>query len=235
MKQKKQIIMLPSEKPSQIFKASNGLNYYPKPLHQVIPEQAVFQHLYILSDEEIKEGDWYYNNTGRAIEYLKHLLPSDGKYCKKIIATTDPELNCPQIPQHIIEAYVKKPFDEVEVEYEYLGDKGLIIADFSKEPPETVHREEPEPLYGNPKLNPDGTLAVSLVKFIDDFDYSNNPLHPVIEEKMYSREEVIDFGEYLMKLVNSVIKKNTKMKPLNETSGEKLVRDLFDKWIKENL
>lgn len=224
--------MLPSEKPKHGLsyrKDNNKMMLYPKTEED--HSQAQYVDLYILSDEEIKEGDAYYSKFTKQV----HINAGDSKieWCntkssryRKIIATTDSLLKyvdvldhhyVDKIPQHIIEAYVKKPFDEVEVEYESHG---------------CYTNGTWNHVEYKPKLNQDGTLAVSLVKFIDDFDYSNNPLHPVIEEKMYSREEVIDFGEYLMKLVNSVIKKNTKMKPLNETSGEKLVKDLFDKWIK---
>jgi len=106
----------------------------------------------------------------------------------------------PHIPQHIIEAYVKKPFDKVLVEYEEWTTMYRGMANYKL------------------KLNQDGTLAVSLV-----------------EEKMYSKEEVEDFGRFLMKLTNHVIRKETKMKPLDEDSGNILVKDMLDKWIKENL
>lgn len=100
--------------------------------------------------------------------------------CKKIIATTDSELltckgvkregescsynnNCkypscklPQIPQHIIEAYVKKPLDEVEVEYLTKLKKGTDLG-----------YECNYIVPDKPKLNQDGTLAVSLVEHSD--------------------------------------------------------------------
>jgi len=49
-----------------------------------------FFHLYILSDDEIKEGDWYHNSIDNSIKQT-----SDWIYvstCKKIIATTDKSL-----------------------------------------------------------------------------------------------------------------------------------------------
>lgn len=48
------------------------------------------QHLYILSDDEIKEGDWYHNSIDNSIKQA-----SDWIYvstCKKIIATTNTSL-----------------------------------------------------------------------------------------------------------------------------------------------
>ena len=52
---------------------------------------------------------------------------------------------------------------------------------------------------------------------------------------MYSREEIESFGRFLMKLTNRVIRKETKMTPLDEISGNSLVKDMFEKWIEENL
>lgn len=52
--------------------------------------------------------------------------------------------------------------------------------------------------------------------------------------KTYSSEEMISFGEYLMKLSNQVIKKNTNLEPLDSKTGSKLVNDLFEKWKNEN-
>ena len=56
-----------------------------------------FQHLYFLSDEEIKEGDWYYTPIKRSIERCinKILVIKDGEndiQQLKIIATTDSSL-----------------------------------------------------------------------------------------------------------------------------------------------
>ena len=109
------------------------------------------QHLYITTDEEIKEGDWVYwtdpegltSDINQVVSvdeemiFISHPEHSETEAlpheCRKIIATTDTELHynkvveedmhmykesLPHIPQHIIEAYIKKPFDEVLVEYE---------------------------------------------------------------------------------------------------------------------
>jgi hypothetical protein len=46
-------------------------------------------------------------------------------------------------------------------------------------------------------------------------------------------EVVIDFAEYLMKLNNQVIKKYTRLKPLDSETGSTLVRDLFKQFLKE--
>lgn len=75
------------------------------------------QHLYLVSDREIKEGDWDY-------------LPSTGKIRKRhsltytyipgerlVEATTDKSLGLPLIPQSFIEEYVQKQgkIDKVKI------------------------------------------------------------------------------------------------------------------------
>jgi len=97
------------------------------------------QHLYILSDEEIKVGDWFYADEYSKPEQAKHF---DGKlvngfvveFCKKIIATTDSSLrigklevggkieHLPQISQSFIEIFVEEynkdnVITEVMIEY----------------------------------------------------------------------------------------------------------------------
>ena len=131
----------------------------------------VQKHLYITTDEEIKKGDWFINlgsggHPGVAIyqansENSKAINEFKFPEIKKIIATTDTELHynkvveedmhmykesLPHIPQHIIEAYVKKPFDKVLVEYEEWTTMYRGMANYKL------------------KLNQDGTLAVSLVE-----------------------------------------------------------------------
>ncbi len=101
------------------------------------------QHLYILSDEEIKEGDWVYNTVLKDISYIANssinLLSEINrlKQAKKIIATTDSsltktsfkvlkDLKSHQLPQpssSFLEVYVKaynegNQIKEVMVEYD---------------------------------------------------------------------------------------------------------------------
>lgn len=87
------------------------------------------QHLYICSDDNIKEEDYFYDMVkvrkckGISMEYIDF---EDGGFCsrpsicKKIIATTDKSLNLPEIPEQFLKEFCKKNgIWEVEVEYEY--------------------------------------------------------------------------------------------------------------------
>jgi hypothetical protein len=232
MKQRKKIIMLPSEtgimsKCKISYSEDVGLAFNKGDLRMDTDGHKDWwenQHLYILSDEEIKEGDWvlWFWDGGQigVTEPQKYLggeqVLNNGH--KKIIATTDPHLfvnageetiarasgfsqtftkkeMLPQIPQHIIEAYVKNPFDEVEVEYE--------PSVFGEYDGEIIYNWDDEE---NPKLNQDGTLAVSLV-----------------EEKMYSRDEVEELC------------RNSHLLGMKETLPGYPKPETIDEWIKENL
>ena len=187
--------MLPTEDASciafhKVRDEEPGLFYSDKPS---VEKAFDNQHLYFTTDEEIKKGDWFINlgsggHPGVAIyqansENSKAINEFKFPEIKKIIATTDTELHynkvveedmhmykesLPHIPQHIIEAYVKKPFDKVLVEYELnvITSLELIRGDKMK-------AEESD---FQPKTDSNNCIII----------------HPV-EEKMYSREEVEEF------------------------------------------
>lgn len=82
---------------------------------------SVNQHLYITSDDEIKEGDWVIFRGGKPFR-----CGSDehaGLGFLKIIATTDTSLGLPQPSDKFIQAYIEaynkgEKIDKVLVEYE---------------------------------------------------------------------------------------------------------------------
>lgn len=69
------------------------------------------KHLYITSDDEIKDGDWYYDITLEQI--IRANVNSDHNIytgsCKKIIATTDTSLKIPDFPELENTAYTNLP------------------------------------------------------------------------------------------------------------------------------
>ena len=221
MKIEHQIIMLPSEKPSGLCKCNC-------PVHKgglVFSEEkgskdSVYepQHLYILSDEEIKRGDWFVNlGSGGHPKVAIYQANSENSKAinefnfpeiKKIIGTTNSELHLnkiveedmhmykeplPQISQDLIKSYVENPFDKVMVEYLTKLEKGTDLGN-------ECNYIVPD----KPKLNQDGTLAVTLV-----------------EKKMYSREEVEDMFRNAIGEIHS---------PDYDDTFENL-----SIWIKENL
>ena len=86
------------------------------------------QHLYIISDDEIKEGDWKYDTKLNMV--IQHRSYTDG--CKKIIATTDSSLGLPYPSQQFIQKYIEEynkgnVITDVLVEYEYLLDDMVVL------------------------------------------------------------------------------------------------------------
>ncbi|HOB26097.1 MAG TPA: hypothetical protein PKG93_03015 [Bacilli bacterium] len=80
------------------------------------------QHLYILSNEPLIIGDWYYiyvkslhsKNDNSCIAQITAEDINSGLYekwknsCQKIIATTDNTLNIPQIEQKFVQHYINE-------------------------------------------------------------------------------------------------------------------------------
>lgn len=163
------VVMLSTNQISNI--AMFGKLYYDK--EGIDPYVADTKHLYIVSDNDIKEGDWF-ENGGYLYQAIRHYskAPSD----RKIEATTNTSLlqyqggslskQLPQIPQSFIEAYIKAEGKITEVDVE--------IEEFSRE------------VLGiwRIKTRPDNTIIIH-------------------QSKTYTRDEVIDktlsYFDYFMK------------------------------------
>ena len=153
------------------FKETNNLilSNHPDQKNEAEP-----QHLYILSDDEIKEGDWYYATDTHVIgiaQFSDLDRIFDGPFgftYKRIIGSTDRSLNLPS-PELLFIRYFIRQYNigslitKVMVEYEIKG--------WAKELVEYAH--EPSELHKTLKLEPDNTIRISLVK------------------ELWSREEVI--------------------------------------------
>jgi len=216
VKKRAKVNLLPTDKESHIFKGGGTIQYIPSRL--ISNDDKGWrknQHLYITTDDEIKEGDWYLLledripmttcNDSIVLENLNKIG------AKKIIATTDTSLKVvisdngkgnaqmwrpvPQPQQSFIESYCKNPVDKVEVEYEWWQDQDNTGAGIEN--------------IGEPEL---------ILKLT-----SNNEIiiHP-IEEKMYTGEEVIQlFRDY----------QNAKAKQILDGSEPIIPLE----WIKENI
>jgi hypothetical protein len=129
----KNIHILPTDKPSRLYIDNKGK--YNLEIGQV--DFKTFKNIYITSDEEIKEGNWYASfifdektkwtttkldcvvkaNLNKTNEYL---VEPFSKYCKKIILTTDQDLikdGIQEIDNEFLEWFVENPScEEVEVD-----------------------------------------------------------------------------------------------------------------------
>jgi hypothetical protein len=103
--------------------------------------------IYITSDEEIKEGDWYLTSDHKILKCKKVLMSiiyAEGDYgrnpngCKKIILTTDQDLIGARFANdEFLEWFIENPSCEYVKTYP-LGDNkyGMVI-------PQVAHKEEP--------------------------------------------------------------------------------------------
>ena len=93
-----QVVMLPTENPSQIYKArTGGLGYYNEPKTYTVPDQG--QYLYFTTDEPIQEGDWYTWKDGTIRKSTRNNKPRPDCNGYKVVASTDPALGLPAIPK----------------------------------------------------------------------------------------------------------------------------------------
>jgi hypothetical protein len=114
----KNIHILPTDKPSRVWTDLDG-NFY---LHPIPTTLFFMQHIYITSDEEIKEGDWVFNFEYNYIVRYDSKKHDDKFWYKKIILTTDQDLikdGVQAIDDEFLEWFVKNPSCEF---VEYVGD-----------------------------------------------------------------------------------------------------------------
>ena len=112
----KNIHVIPTDKETRLYLSNYGkelnLASHPKTLY------TTGQHIYITSDEEIKEGDWAYVFRG-GTHRVEKAIHNDLQTWKKIILTTDQDLindGVQAIDDEFLEWYVKNPScEEVEV------------------------------------------------------------------------------------------------------------------------
>lgn len=114
----KNLYLLPTDKPSRLWidLDSNELKF--EKLSSPNSNECtkcLNQHIYILSDEEIREGDWVISNYGELIKISYKGSKSKenvNEFCKKIIITTDPDLikdGVQQIDDVFLDWFVNNP------------------------------------------------------------------------------------------------------------------------------
>jgi hypothetical protein len=105
---KAKVVMLPTEikESNIILDNSDKFLHYKKSINSTsfFSEDYIYQHLYIISDDEIKEGDWILipSTNGKNHFDFSESIPkkaesnfASNKYVWKIIATTDTSLKKP--------------------------------------------------------------------------------------------------------------------------------------------
>ena len=119
----KNIYIIPTDKPSRLVIDTIENKLYYQPILHDKTVNALPQNIYITNDEEIREGDWFLEDTIESLIFQRrnskfYSLPDSSK---KIILTTDQDLNkdgVQKIDDEFLEWFVKNPScEEVEVDY----------------------------------------------------------------------------------------------------------------------
>jgi hypothetical protein len=146
MKKLQPIICLPTDKASNLAMVNCTKEFIILHDKPSLPKTPItYQFLYILSDEPIKEGDWYISKGSPSILHWSLEMCDDKSHTDKwkdkncffkIIATSNPELwdkievdskgiergwiGIPKFPLSLIEHYAKYQPKEIMVEYEHI-------------------------------------------------------------------------------------------------------------------
>jgi hypothetical protein len=156
----KNIHVLPTDKPSRLgYLTKKGkevfkdLRLFDKPMPNILDSEN--QHIYITSDEEIKEGDWCYYENGdlKGIHKVVNGQRPKTMFLKKIILTTDQDLikyGVQAIDDEFLKWFVKNPsceFVEIKLQHQYHTSKEYYIdadyVDCTKEQYNSIKSEIP--------------------------------------------------------------------------------------------
>ena len=118
----KNIHILPTDKPSRLVKIYNDVDRETFTLKLDVEVNDSFKeyvNIYITSDEEIKDGDYYYDNIVLQVRQWKSFMIYNNVQHFKIILTTDQDLiedGVQEIDDEFLEWFVKNPnCEEIEV------------------------------------------------------------------------------------------------------------------------
>jgi len=223
------VVMLATDDDCNLTLGLNNLlvhHNYTRSAIQNRNEDYINQHLYILSDEEIKEGDWFVCLNAKVLQAKQitksgDILPTESwgaamsffppRECKKIISTTDFLLGKPYSKDNMLmSSRLPQPSQSFTKKYvtEYNKDNIITEVLVEYENVNTTKKEDYQYIQGKgsnlnyiykPKLTKENTITI----------------HPV--NKMYSKEEV------------EVILENYRQYYRRATLKEEL-----QNWIKEN-
>lgn len=172
-----EVIMLPSKNPQvsyggDIYLAHHDITSYPLRIANGKPnsptsyrKECVKQHLYIISNDEIKKGDWfiYDNKIYKSILTNGECITIEGGYglsflkteCKKIISTTNKlPLNDCTTPWTLEHKYIPQPSQQFIEKYIECYNKGEIITDILVEYDKYIERFGGRIRYGKSTYHP---------------------------------------------------------------------------------
>ena len=147
-----QIILLETNNKSNIWSHKGRRLYYNQNNPNDVDDEIRY-NIYIISDDEIKEGDWKHNSKMNCIvqhnregKGLPDELKIASEWCKKIIATTDTSLkiNSELSNSNSIKFQLPQPSQQFIEKYIESYNKGEIITDVLVEYEQTKLYIEPQ-------------------------------------------------------------------------------------------
>jgi hypothetical protein len=190
----KNIYLIQTDKPSKLHLGNSGLvlcdlNFGKNTING--------QHIYITSDEEIKEGDWRFDLKDNDFYKTTVSELNEIHNCKKIIITDNKDLikdGIQKIDDEFLEWFVKNPSCEYVqvIPSEFLADKVIYEIIIPKEPKCTCEKPGDWSCVYCVALENKETLEEAAK------NYANIPLHRDIDtEERYFNSNVRDYDAFI--------------------------------------
>lgn len=192
---KRKVVMLPTNEKANLYLQKDKPLLYiknPEMLNEINIKQ--YQHLYILSDEEIKEGDWFITNDSKSIFQCGKFEPMKGD--KKIIATTDKSLrigelkeggrieHLPQPSQSFIEYFIE--------EYNKANIITDVMVEYFTNIPVISDKEYEQVENGTLSYKDTNPYTIDILK-INPNNIININIKPIISESEVIGEKIVEY------------------------------------------
>jgi hypothetical protein len=207
----KNIHLIPTHKPSKLYRTGAFILLDSKVMpHDTL--ETINQHIYITSDEEIKEGDWFYDGDGELCKYTSDYVvnPNGWNDNKKITLTTDQDLikdGVQAIDDEFLEWFIKNPSCEkfevkkgkmrLNCDGEEIGFPDMYLYKI------IIPQKEPKPIYqqiidivgGEDRFRQIAGIKPKQETLEEDAErllkeMKKTPMTFVPDEKMYSEEDM---------------------------------------------
>jgi len=128
---KGKVVMLKAESSNIILRNRDGIMHHRDYYGSAWKDMGdVYQHLYITSDDEIKEGDWCYDEKFKGIfQYNEEIYSHVLHLLKKVIATTDTSLTIPHKHKELPDWNLPSPSESFIKAYIEAYNNGNVIED----------------------------------------------------------------------------------------------------------
>jgi hypothetical protein len=200
----KNIFILPTDQPSRLYLeyGDGDLCLANNPLPQT--SRSNNQHIYITSDEEIREGDWFLSDFNSfPLHNIKELSErkdslgwkqEDLKNNLKIILTTDPTLitdGVQEIDNFFLETIVENPtIEHVTILNTPIGDRVVRGYKVNFNPPKEISSWQAEKMYSEDEVK---ELIIKALTH-DDYDFCGSLV--TVEKEIRNANFNIWFEEY---------------------------------------